>query len=163
MNKIYNCYLLLGTNLGNKENNLLQAKAFIVKHCGRMITQSSIYETAAWGVENQPHFLNQVIQIETQLQPQHLMATLLQIEQNLGRIRTTKMGARTIDIDILLIDDLIIEEKNLQVPHPRMQDRKFVLLPLSEIGGNIIHPILLKSNTDLLKLCTDNLDVKKFY
>ncbi len=159
--KIYQSFLLLGTNLGNRKNNLDEAKALIGEHCGKIIKQSSIYQTAAWGFTEQPDFLNQVIQIETIYNPLELIEKLLDIEKQLGRERIVKMGPRLIDIDILLIDDLIVEEKKLQVPHPRMQDRKFVLLPLNEIASNVVHPILSKTISEILKECCDDLEAKK--
>jgi len=158
--KIYQVFLLLGTNLGNRENNLKQAKALIAMNCGKIIQTSRVYETAAWGITNQPSFLNEVLQIEIETTPQVLIKKLLEIELQLGRKRIVKMGPRLIDIDILLTDDLIIDEENLQVPHPRMHERKFVLLPLNEIANNIIHPIFKISIQELLLKCEDSLTIR---
>lgn len=156
-------HLMLGTNLGNRENNLTEAKKLIELECGKLLEESDIYETAAWGLTQQPNFLNAALQIETTLTPQQLITKLLKIEEKLGRKRTIKMGPRIIDIDILLMDNMIVNEPNLTIPHPKMQERRFVLLPLNQIASQNIHPVYNKTITELLNLCTDELDVKKFY
>lgn len=155
-------YLLLGTNLGNREQNLQQAIAAIKMLCGKLTASSSVYTTAAWGITHQPDFLNQVICIDTTLSAQQLIKLLLDIEKKLGRKRIVKMGPRLIDIDILLMENTVIHEPDLIIPHPRMQQRKFVLIPLNEIAPAIIHPVFNKTISQLLKDCEDNLDVKKF-
>ncbi|RTL52085.1 MAG: 2-amino-4-hydroxy-6-hydroxymethyldihydropteridine diphosphokinase [Sphingobacteriales bacterium] len=154
-------YILLGSNLGNRIAFIHAAINEIEKQCGQLIAASSIYETEAWGVEQQPPYLNQVIAITTSLLPEQLMQTLLDIELQLGRKRTKRFAERTIDLDILLINNLIIYTSLLTVPHPAMQQRKFVLLPLQEIAPQIIHPLTQLSITEMLQACTDTLRVEK--
>ena len=154
--------LLLGGNLGNRVQNLSKALEALQQDVGTIQKKSSIYETAAWGITDQPNFLNQVVIIKTHLTAQEVIKKIFVIEKQLGRERLIKMGPRLIDIDILFYDDKIIENKNLIVPHPRIQDRKFVLEPLNEIIPNYIHPIINKSVQLLLQECTDTLNVKKF-
>ncbi len=154
-------YLLLGSNLGNRLSYLDQTKELIGKHCGNISLQSSVYETAAWGITAQPSFYNQVIVLQTTLLPETLMQKLLDIEESMGRIRTVKYGPRTIDIDIQLIDNLTNNTPLLILPHPFLQERRFALLPLSEVAPQLMHPILHKTMLDLLNECTDELEVKK--
>ncbi|MBS1628046.1 MAG: 2-amino-4-hydroxy-6-hydroxymethyldihydropteridine diphosphokinase [Bacteroidetes bacterium] len=154
-------YLLIGGNLGNIEQNMQTAISLINKHCGVVINKSSLYKTAAWGLTDQPDFLNQVLVLETNLSAQNLMQQLLFIEEQMGRVRTLKMGPRIIDIDILLFDDLVLNTELLTVPHKALPERKFALMPLAEVAGNIIHPVEKKSIQQLLLNCKDNLDVHK--
>jgi len=154
-------YLLIGGNLGNIEQNLQTAIDLINKQCGIVINKSSIYKTAAWGLANQPDFLNQVLVLNTSLTAQNLMHELLLIEEKMGRVRSIKMGPRIIDIDILLFDDLILNTEILTVPHTALPQRKFALIPLAEVAGNIIHPVEKKSIQHLLLNCKDTLDVHK--
>lgn len=154
-------YLLTGGNMGNRLNHLQQAAEFIQQKCGRIITQSSIYETEAWGKTDQPAFLNQALQVETNLSPDALMQALLDIETVMGRTRTIKMGPRIIDLDILLIDDLIQTSALLTIPHPALTLRKFALLPLAEIAPLLMHPQEKKSILELLEICQDTLNVQK--
>lgn len=147
--------------MGNREANLAAASEMIHLRCGSVLEHSSLYETAAWGLENQPDFLNQVLLLETVLEPRALLAALLQIEQELGRIRQQKNGPRTIDLDILLFNDEVIHEPGLQIPHPRMATRRFVLAPLAEIAGELIHPVFSKSIRQMLAECPDPLPVNK--
>ena len=159
MNK---AYLLTGGNLGNREDNLAQAKQLIIEQCGNIVTASSLYETAAWGNTGQPAFLNQALAVDTLLNAKQLIRRLLKIEKQLGRIREEKYGPRIIDIDILLFNDEVHNYPLLKLPHPEMQNRKFALLPLAEIAANIIHPVLKKTIKTLLKECPDKLEVKKY-
>ena len=154
-------YLLIGGNIGDRFLYLNDAKKLIETQCGTIIQKSSVYETAAWGITEQPKFLNQVLVLSTTLNPQALLQTLLSIEEKMGRIRNIKLGPRTIDIDILLIDDLVIQTKNLTVPHPALSQRRFALIPLDEVASTIIHAIENKSIHQLLQDCTDVLDVQK--
>lgn len=133
----------------------------MVQRCGDISKESSIYETAAWGQTKQAAFLNMVMVLQTQLSPDDLMNNLLQIEQELGRIRTEKYGPRTIDLDILFYDDLIYHSPIVTLPHPAIQDRRFVLIPLAELSPSKVHPVYKKTITTLLKECGDKLAVTK--
>lgn len=154
-------YLLIGGNKGNREQWLLKAIKKLQERCGIIKKTSSVYETAAWGKEDQEPFLNQALWLQTPLSAQNLLTNILTIEKELGRTRNLKYGPRTIDIDILLYNEEMIKLENLTIPHPQMQNRKFALLPLREIAGEKMHPILKKSIAELLKECKDSLDVKK--
>ena len=154
-------YLLIGGNLGNRKDNLLKATSMITEQCGALTNSSSIYETAAWGVTDQPSFLNQAITISTPLNARQLIRKLLKIEKEMGRVRKEKLGPRIIDIDILLFENEIQDLPFLKIPHPEMQNRRFVLTPLAEIDPGLQHPVLKKSVSQLLEECPDNLEVKK--
>jgi len=158
MNK---AYLLIGGNQGDRLNFLEQARDYISVLLGEIIQQSAIYETAAWGKTNQPNFLNQVLLIETSLAAEVLMSNILIIEKKIGRIRDEKYGARIIDIDILFYNEEIINLPDLIIPHPEIQNRKFVLAPMNEIASQFIHPVFKKNIQALLNECADILDVKK--
>ncbi|QMU29630.1 2-amino-4-hydroxy-6-hydroxymethyldihydropteridine diphosphokinase [Adhaeribacter radiodurans] len=155
-------YLLLGSNLGNREDYLLQARNLIKAHLGEIKQQSGIYETAAWGVENQQAFLNQVLAVETDLIPEELLQEINFLEAELGRVRRERWGARVIDIDILYYADLVLQTQRLTIPHPELQNRRFTLVPLTEIAPDFTHPVLALTNQQLLKQCPDLLEVKKF-
>ena len=148
--------------MGEREENLLAAIEHINQHCGLITNSSSLYETAAWGNTEQPAFLNQALEIETELTARQLMRRILKVEKLMGRVRKEKYGPRLIDIDILLYADEIHNYKLLKLPHPEMQNRKFALLPLAEIAPHIIQPVLQKTITELLKVCKDELEVKKY-
>lgn len=154
-------YLLIGGNLGNRESNLSKTCGYIEANCGRILRRSMIYETAAWGKTDQPDFLNQAIDLHTALSPFSLLESLLDIELKLGRQRGEKFGPRIIDIDILLYNDEIIREKDLVIPHPQMAQRRFVLVPLADIAGDKMHPVLGISISEMLKQCPDPLAVNK--
>ena len=131
------CYLSLGANLGDKRKNLRQAVELISQIDGvNLLMVSHFYETAPWGVTNQPNFINAAMKIQSSLQPLQLLDSLQKIEYKLGRVRHEHWGARTIDIDILSIDDVTMDTEQLKLPHPYMLERDFVLLPLSELSGN---------------------------
>lgn len=154
-------FLLLGSNLGERLAILESARKAIAERIGDITDLSSVYETAPWGVLDQPPFMNQVVALDTTLQPEDVLRNILEIENELGRIRYERWGARVIDIDILYFGNLEIESSRLTVPHPRLQDRRFTLIPLCEIAGEYIHPILLKTNNYLLEICSDHSEVTK--
>jgi 2-amino-4-hydroxy-6-hydroxymethyldihydropteridine diphosphokinase len=137
------------------------ARLKIAEECGALVRQSSIYQTAAWGIEAQPSFLNQALEIETLLNAEELLKAILVVEETLGRRRDIKYGPRIIDIDILLFNDEIIRSEGLTVPHPQMHARRFVLMPLKEIASNKMHPVLQKPIGELLEECPDTLAVQK--
>lgn len=158
MNK---AYLLIGGNEGDRFFYLNQALLNIERFCGKIVQRSAIYETAAWGKTDQSAFLNQALMVHTALDPAALMATILQVEEKLGRRRVEKYGSRTIDIDILFFNNEIIHQPGLQVPHPQVQNRRFALEPMHEIAPGLMHPVLHKTIGQLLLECPDKLDVKK--
>jgi len=152
---------LIGGNMGDRMANLKNAIIHIEQQIGHIELISTIYETAAWGQTNQPDFLNQALFIHTKLNADVLMNQLLEIENLMGRIRTVKLGPRTIDLDIIYFNNEIIDTNLVTIPHPKISERKFVLEPLFEIAPNYIHPILNKTNACLLKECGDSLAVYK--
>jgi 2-amino-4-hydroxy-6-hydroxymethyldihydropteridine diphosphokinase len=154
-------YLLLGSNMGDSKQKLLEAKKHITKNIGKVIRQSGLYQTAAWGKTDQPDFINQVIIVETTLTAEQTMDKILFIEGQMGRIRTEKNAPRIIDIDILFFNNQLINSENLTIPHPFIQARRFVLVPLHELSPGFQHPLINKSVSELLKDCPDLLDVKK--
>lgn len=154
-------YILTGGNLGDRHTNLSRAADLLDSRAGRILRRSILYETAAWGIESQPDFLNQVLEIETVLDPEALLELLLGIEREMGRIRGEKFGPRTIDLDILLYGELIMNTPDLEIPHPRMAERRFVLMPLSELIGDRLHPVTGRSIRDMLLDCTDPLEVSR--
>lgn len=157
----FNLFLLLGSNTGNRVANLANSLSGLNAHFGTPVQTSSVYETEAWGKTDQPDFLNQVIQYECFLQPTEVLGLLQSIEKKLGRIRREKWGPRIIDIDLLYAGEQIICLPDLIVPHPGIATRRFVLEPLSEISPDFMHPVLQKTNRELLVLCQDTLLVKK--
>ncbi len=155
-------FLGLGSNLGNKWQLLVMAKEMISKEVGFVLAESSVYETEPWGFESENLFLNQVLNIQTQLGPNELLDKLLHIENVLGRQRFNKTySSRTMDIDVLFYHQSIIEEPELVVPHPKLHDRKFVLVPMAEIAPGFIHPQLHKTISELLITCSDSLECQK--
>jgi 2-amino-4-hydroxy-6-hydroxymethyldihydropteridine diphosphokinase len=161
MNDRGNIYLLLGSNLGDRTAILQHAREMVAEKAGTILAESSIYETEPWGLTDQPAFLNQVIEIESALKPEDLLNILLQIEQELGRIRKIRWGARLIDIDMLYYANLIHDNSTLTLPHPRLHERRFTLIPLSEIAPEFIDPKQKKTITQLLDECPDHSTVSK--
>lgn len=155
-------FLLLGSNQGDRKQFLAQARRQLQATAGSIRQESAIYETAAWGLQDQPAFLNQVLQLETALAPQALLSQIHRIEKALGRVRQIKWGARVIDIDILYFEDLVLQTPQLHLPHPHLQDRRFTLLPLVEIAPDWMHPVFQKTNRQLLAECPDPLAVHKW-
>lgn len=154
-------YLLLGTNQGDCIENLKKARYSISNSAGKITASSSVYKTAAWGKHDQPDFYNQILRIETPLNPHQLLTEVLSIEAKIGRQRDQKWGPRIIDIDILFYGNSILNEPALTIPHPGIPNRNFVLTPLNEIASDLIHPVLSKTIEQLLKECPDNLPVEK--
>ena len=157
-----NAYLLTGGNLGDREANLQTAATYIEQITGNIVAKSEIYETAAWGITNQEPFLNQVLLIETSFKPTEVLKKLLAIEEKMGRKRLVKFGPRVIDIDILFYNNEIIKLESLTIPHPEIQNRRFVLTPLNDIAPSYVHPVLNKNVHELLIDCKDLLEVRKY-
>jgi len=142
-------YLALGSNLGDREVNLRLARESLSPQV-HIVQQSPIYITPPWGYTDQPEFLNQVVEVETALDPLPLLHFLKDIEIEMGRVETFRNGPRLIDLDILFYGQRIIEEKDLCIPHPRLQERAFVLVPLNDLAPNFFHPVLGESVRTLL-------------
>jgi len=143
-------YLSLGSNLGNREENLDQAIALLAAPGLAILRRSHIYETEAQQVRDQPWFLNLIVEAETDLFPKQLLARIHKIEQQLGRKRTRPMGPRTIDIDIILYGHSVIDTAELIVPHARMAERRFVLEPLAELAPDLRHPVTRRTVREML-------------
>jgi len=153
-------YLLLGSNLGDRAATLRVAVEYLNETAGTVTATSSLYQTAAWGLEDQPAFLNQAVRLQTSLPPHYLLDACLATEQRARRERRTRWGARTLDVDILLYDDLVLNAPSLIVPHPRLPERRFALVPLTEIAAEVVHPALSCTMTELLATCVDLLPVQ---
>ncbi len=153
-------FISLGSNLGNRAENLKRAIHDIELNVGSIFRLSSVYETKPWGNNDQPDFLNQVIWVHSEEAPENCLQSLSAIEGQMGRQRTGKWGERIIDLDLLYVDDHIIQSENLILPHPGIALRRFVLIPLVEIDPHFIHPQLLLSQKELLRVCPDVLEVK---
>ena len=154
-------YILLGSNQGDKRKNINDAIKLVIQEAGKIVNRSCMYQTAAWGKENQPDFINIVVELETILKPAQLLAVLLKIEKQLRRVRRAKWEETVIDIDILYYKDWVVNYSNLKIPHPEIHNRRFTLVPLVEIAADFLHPILNKSNSFLLNECLDQLAVQK--
>lgn len=154
-------YLLLGSNEGDRQQWLKEAELELSLHCGDVVLRSAIYSTAAWGLEEQPDFLNRAVAINTHLPAEEFLKQVQSIEKKLGRQRNVKWGQRTLDIDILFYGNEVINQPNLTVPHPHMQDRRFALVPLNDIAADVMHPVFNKTVKDLLADCSDPLEVNK--
>jgi len=142
-------FIALGTNLGERQQNLANAREHINRHLPILDT-SSVHETAPWGFTDQPEFLNQVLRCETALPPHTLLHLLKSIEADIGRTPSFRYGPRLIDLDLVAYGQLILESPRLKIPHPRMHERRFVLAPLVEIAPGWLHPLLNKTAEDLL-------------
>lgn len=158
MNSIY---ILLGANLGKPITQIAQATALLEARIGKILKLSSLYESEAWGLEDQPLFYNRALLLQTDIDKQTCLTICQDIETELGRVRLVKWGARLIDIDILYFNDEVYTSENLIIPHPLLQFRNFVLIPLCEIAKDYVHPILSKNTEELLSDCEDSLVVKK--
>lgn len=159
--KQHTVYLLLGSNQQEPVGQLLLAEKKVEKFIGPVIRKSRIYQTEAWGNVPQPDFLNRVLIVSTQFNAVTVLEKILQIEQSMGRIRTSRYAPRIIDIDILFYEKEIIHIPHLDVPHPLLTERKFVLVPLNELSPQFIHPEKNESIHTLLKKCRDPLNVKR--
>ena len=156
-------FLGLGTNLGDRESIINETIEKLNDSAGTVVSCSAIYETEPWGFQTENNFLNMVISISTRLKPDMLLKRLMEIEAELGRVRTGEgYTSRTIDIDILLYEDLIINKPDLKVPHPLIRERKFVLVPLCDIAADLVHPVFKKTFAVLLKECKDDIQVKRY-
>lgn len=155
-------FLLLGSNLGVREDNLLIAKDLVATEIGFVVQESSIYETEPWGNLDQPNFLNQVLVVKTIFDAEVVLKFALEIENVIGRERKGHWTERVIDIDVLYFNSDILDLPGLKVPHPQIQNRLFTLIPLAEIAPNFEHPVLNLDHVMLLHLCKDTLGVKKF-
>lgn len=154
-------YLLLGSNLGNRQLFLQQAIQYIENEIAPVVNASSVYETQSWGKTDAPDYLNQVLLIQTNIPPQAILEKILNIEISLGRKREEKWGARTIDIDILFYGHAEINEPGLQIPHPELHKRRFTLEPLSELAPQFVHTNYKKTILELKNELRDGLIVKK--
>lgn len=155
-------YLLLGANLGNRQQTLAQAREQLAECVGDIKTTSAIYETAAWGLTDQPAYLNQVLLLETALSPEAVLTQTQAIEQALGRVRAERWGARLIDIDLLFYNNLVLNTPELTLPHPYLHRRRFTLQPLTDIAPDLMHPVLKQPVWYLLVQCADGSEVIKF-
>lgn len=149
-------YIGIGSNLGDRKENCLRAIRLLRENGIDVIKESSLYETEPWGVEDQPRFINMVVMVETTKPPMELLNTLKSIESEMGRKPSKRWGPRLIDLDILLYGDLVLSEDVLKIPHPLLEKREFVLIPLSEIAPDLVHPISGKTIAELLKELRQN-------
>ncbi|WP_259067437.1 2-amino-4-hydroxy-6-hydroxymethyldihydropteridine diphosphokinase [Mucilaginibacter sp. X4EP1] len=154
-------FLLLGSNLGDRQLYLNEAIEHISNSIAPITKISSVYETASWGKTDLPDYLNQVIVLKTDVPALEVLTQILNIENILGRRREEKWGSRTIDIDILFYGQSVINEPNLQVPHPELHNRRFTLEPLAEIAPQFVHPVLNKNILQIKNELKDSLIVKK--
>lgn len=138
-------YVALGSNLGDRKENLRNALKHLEENEVRVVKVSTFIETEPYGVTDQPVFINAVCQVKTELEPLELLRLLLKIELEMGRVRIRRWGERNIDLDLLLYEDACVVSDELTLPHPDMQNRDFVLLPLAEIAGEVVHPIFQKT------------------
>ena len=162
---ITHSFILLGSNLGERELLLKKAIMMIGESCGEVVSCSKIYETEPWGFVAENNFLNQVVMIKTDLEPYALLKELLSIEAVLGRQRDESVkgyASRPMDLDVLYYGDMIINDTDLIVPHPRLHMRRFTLLPLCDIASEYEHPLFKKTNQRLLEECEDTSKVYSF-
>ena len=151
-------FVLLGSNLGDRELLVNQASKMIGERCGKIVAKSRLYESEPWGFKSEHWFLNQVVKIETALSPDDLMKELLEIEKELGRDRSVPHEgyvSRPMDLDILYFGNEIIDTQMITAPHPRLHERRFTLLPLCDIAPDYVHPVMKKTNLQLLDDCQD--------
>ena len=156
-----NVYLLLGSNENDRIRNLEKACYWISLFGGKILKQSALYETEAWGLKEQNAFINQAVLIETSLTPKEFLLQLKAIEKEIGRVETIKWGPRVIDIDILFYGNHVLDTEELKVPHPYLHERRFTLAPLNEIAAEFVHPVINKTVNELLQNCNDTSLVKR--
>lgn len=155
-------HLLLGSNVGDRQANLEQAIQEIEHRIGTVLKASARYETTPWGFEKQDLFLNQALVIATKLSPPEVLAVALVIQDKHAVVKSQKYGPRMLDIDIIFYENKVIRSRKLTLPHPRMHKRNFVLIPLDEIAGDIVHPIFNKTVHELALACTDRGEVRLY-
>ena len=160
--EIENIFLGLGSNQGDRELNLKNSIKLLNSKAGKVLNTSRIYESEPWGVKNQNYFLNQVIEIETHIDPIDLLNICKNIEYDMGRNPEIRWGKRVIDIDILYYQSRVINQKKLIIPHKLMHERKFVMIPLNDLNENHLHPILKITNKEILNNCIDSCKVKYY-
>jgi 2-amino-4-hydroxy-6-hydroxymethyldihydropteridine diphosphokinase len=153
-------YIALGTNVGERGENLERAIRLLGERGVRVVRRSAIYDTEPVEVREQPWFLNCVVEAETELMPRELMRVLLGIEREMGRRRSVAKGPRVMDLDILLYGTSVVKTKEVEVPHPRMAERRFVLVPLAEIARDARHPVLKSTIGELLERLEDSSEVR---
>ena len=160
--EIENIFLGLGSNQGDRELNLKNSIKLLNSRVGKVLNTSGIYESEPWGVKNQNYFLNQVIEIETHIDPNDLLNICKNIEYDMGRKPEIRWGKRVIDIDILYYQSKIINQEKLIIPHKLMHERKFVMIPLNDLNENHLHPILKITNKEILNKCIDSCKVNHY-
>jgi 2-amino-4-hydroxy-6-hydroxymethyldihydropteridine diphosphokinase len=157
--KYINVYLSLGSNVGNRREQIVTATALISKRIGKVAKYSHFYETQPWGNTDQEPYVNQVIMINTYLDPRAMLEEIAKIEREMGRERKEKWGPRTLDIDILFYGKRVIRDKGLEIPHPQLHKRAFVLVPMMELDAELEHPVLHMAIDQLYMDCEDNSEV----
>lgn len=157
-----NYLILMGSNEGDRTSYLCEAIHLMDLGIGEVLRESAYYETAAWGHTDQPDFLNKAVELYSDMAPPEVMQALLHIEQEMGRIRTGKWAQRTIDLDMIYAGDEVISLPALTVPHPEMQRRRFVLVPVCDLWPEFLHPVLKLRNRELLTRCEDPLEVRPY-
>lgn len=156
-------YLLLGANLSEREAQIAKARELIAREIGPLTGQSGLYESESWGgVGEQPDYLNQVVRLASALDPLEILGIIQRIEELLGRVRTLRWGARVIDIDILFFGKQLVDLPQLQIPHPRFQERNFAMIPMNELAPDFIHPRLNVQVSTLLEVSADRLGVRAY-
>jgi len=148
--------------MGEREEYLKNASELLATEIGVIQKESKIYESVPWGVENQSNYLNQVLEIRSELSAEEVLERVLQIEDKIGRIRNEKWGERIIDIDVLLFNDSIVEKDGICIPHIHLHNRRFVLIPLNEVAPSFIHPKYNKTIEELLSECKDIESVEEY-